>query len=225
MERAAHRSSDRVGLLAIVLGGHWLLITVLFGGRFVDPRTAPADSPEPWIWIPATPDRPQEQPEQTKKLAQRSRAQTARPTRPEAPRAEAAAPVQPTEPAADNVPDWTSEAHSVAQSMAPLLSNELQSKCATAKRLAQALPPGCKKESFAKDWQPEPKRAGFVGIFPYVRLGRCIIGLGFWGCAVQTPTPDGTLLEDFRNPDRPVSSVPDLPVQTFPEAPIPQAFK
>jgi hypothetical protein len=109
--------------------------------------------------------------------------------------------------------------------MAPRLINELQEKCATAQRLARALPAGCKKGSFAKEWQPEPKRAGFVGIFPYVRIGRCIIGLGFWGCTVQTPSPDGTLFEDIRNPDRPVSSVPDLPVQTFPKAPIPQAFK
>jgi hypothetical protein len=103
--------------------------------------------------------------------------------------------------------------------------NELEEKCATARRLAQALPAGCKKEIVAKDWRPQPKRAGFVGIFPYVRVGKCIIGLGFWGCMVQTPSPDGTLLEDFRNPDRPVSSVPDLPIQTFPEAPVPQAFK
>jgi hypothetical protein len=134
--------------------------------------------------------------------------------------------VQPAEIAAEEAPpDWLSEAHSVAQSMAPQLNNELQEQCATAKRLAQALPPGCKKESFEKEWRPQPKRAGFVGIFPYVRLGRCIIGLGFWGCVVQEPKADGSLFEDFRNPDRPTSSVPDLPVQTFPRAPIPQAFK
>jgi hypothetical protein len=133
--------------------------------------------------------------------------------------------VEPDALAAGNAPDWISEAQSVAQSMAPRLFNELQEKCATAQRLAQALPAGCKKSSFVKDWQPEPKRAGFIGIFPYVRVGRCLIGLGFWGCAVQAPNPDGTLLEDFRNPDRPVSSVPDLPLQTFPQAPIPQAFK
>jgi hypothetical protein len=133
--------------------------------------------------------------------------------------------VQQSEPAAENAPDWISAAHSVAESMAPQLINELQDKCATARRLEQALPAGCRKEGSAKHWEPEPKRAGFVGIFPYVRVGKCLIGLGFWGCAVQTQSPDGTLLEDFRNPDRPTSSVPDQPMQTFPDSPIPQAFK
>ena len=109
--------------------------------------------------------------------------------------------------------------------MAPRLINELQDKCATAQRLAQALPAGCKKKSLAKNSGNPSPNAGFIGIFPYMRIGKCIFGLGFWGCAVQTPSPDGTLLEDIRNPDRPVSSVPDLPLQTFPQAPIPQAFK
>lgn len=223
MEWAARRSLDRVGLLAIVLGGHWLLIEVIFGGRLVEPRRVIVDSPAVWIWIPL--DIPPEQPERKEKIDRRPRTQVARPARSEPPAAAAAAPVQPSEPVAENAPDWISEAQSVARSMAPQLINELQDKCATAQRLARALPAGCKKEAAAKDWQPEPQRAGFIGIFPYVRVGRCLIGLGFWGCAVQKPRADGTLLEDMRNPDRPVSSVPDLPVQTFPQAPIPQAFK
>lgn len=222
MDRATRRSWDRVGFLTIVLGGHWLLIEVLSGSRHIELRSLTGDSPEPWIWIPSTPQIPQEQPEQTKS---RPRTQVSRPVRTKPPAGATAAPVQPQEPAAKNAPDWISEAHSVAQSMAPQLNNELQEKCAAARRLAQPLPPGCRKESFEKEWRPEDKRAGFVGILPYVRLGRCVIGLGFWGCVVQEPKPDGSLFEDFRNPDRPTSSVPDLPVQTLPQAPIPQAFK
>ena len=223
MDRATRRSWDRVGLLAIVIGGHWLLIEVFFGSRDIELRSMTGDSPEPWIWIPSTPQPPQEQPEPTKS---HSRARVARPVRTEPSARAAAAPVQPAETAAEKAPpDWRSEAHSVAQSMAPQLNNELQEKCATAERLAQAPPPGCPKQSFEKEWRPQPKHAGFVGIFPYVRLGRCIIGLGFWGCVVQEPKADGSLFEDFRNPDRPTSSVPDLPVQTFPQAPLPQAFK
>lgn len=225
MEWGARRLLDRVGLLAIVLGGHWLLIEMLFGGRLVELRRMTVDSPESWIWIPVTPDIPRKQHEQTKKIDRHSRTQIAQLVRTEPPPGAAAAGAQPSEPAVVNAPNWLSEAQSVAESMAPGLINELQDKCATAQRLAQALPAGCKKKSLAKDWQPEPRRAGFIGIFPYMRIGKCIIGLGFWGCAVQTPSPDGTLLEDMRNPDRPVSSVPDLPLQTFPQAPIPQAFK
>jgi hypothetical protein len=225
MEWAPRRPSDRVGLLAIVLGGHWLLIEVLFGGRLAESRKLTGDPPMSWVWIPATLERPPKQPQQTTNTERRPRRPIAQraPTEPSAGAPTLA--MQPSEPAADNVPDWISEAHSIAQSIAPQLNNELQEKCATAKRLAQALPAGCKKKSFVKDWQPEPQRAGFIGIFPYVRIGRCLIGLGFWGCTVQEPSPDGTLLEDFRDPDRPRSSVPDLPVQTFPQAPRPQAFK
>jgi hypothetical protein len=225
MEWATRRSLDRVGLLTIVLSGHWLLIEVLDVGQLVEPHGVTVDSPESWIWNPVTPDIPREQHERIEKIDRRPRTQMARPVRTAPPTGANGAPMQPSEPAAENAPDWISEAQSVAESMAPRLINELQEKCATARRLARALPAGCKRESLAKDWQPEPKRAGFIGIFPYVRLGRCIIGLGFWGCAVQTPSADGTLFEDMRNPDRPASSVPDLPVQTFPAAPVPQAFK
>ena len=224
MERGTRRSLDRVGLVAIVLGGHWLLIEVLLGGHAEDPRRVAINLPETLIWVPVAQDIPQEQPEQKKKIELRPRTRSVRSVRAE-PAAVAAAPVQQSEPAAESVPDWTSVAHSVAESMAPQLINELDEKCATARRLARALPEGCKREVQAKDWRPEPQRAGFVGIFPYVRLGKCIIGLGFWGCAVQEPSPDGSLLEDFRNPNRPTSSVPDLPIQTFPQASTPQAFK
>lgn len=225
MEWTTRRSPDRVGWIAMVLGGHWLLIEVLFGSRFVGPQPAGANFPELSLWIPVKPDTPPEDHERIEKNAHHTRARISQPVRTELPAAEVAAPAQPSVAPVENVPDWMFDAHSVAQSMAPRLIDELQDRCAAARRLAQALPAGCKQEGPAKTWEPEPQRAGFVGIFPYVRVGRCIIGLGFWGCAVQTPVPDGTLLEDFRNPNRPVGSVPDLPVQTLPQAPIPQAFK
>ncbi|MBS0417846.1 MAG: hypothetical protein JSR66_09030 [Proteobacteria bacterium] len=236
MDWATRRPLDRFGLLAIVLGGHWLLLEVFFGGRLAESRKVAVDSLESWIWIPVTPEIPREQHERENNVGRR-RTQVARtgPTEPPAavsavvpgvaPAVAPAVAAPPSEPTAEGVPDWIAEAHSVANSLAPRLIDELKEKCAAAERLAQALPAGCKKRSFTKDWQPEPQRAGLVGIFPYVRIGKCVIGLGFWGCAVQSPSPDGTLLEDIRNPDRPVSSVPDLPVQTFPQAPIPQAFK
>lgn len=222
---ARRRTLDRVGLFAIALGVHWLLMEVFFGGRLGESRKVIVHSRESLIWIPITPDIPREQHERIEKIDRRPRAHVARPVHTAPPAGATAAPVRPSEPIAESGPDWNLEAQSVAESMAPRLINELQEKCATAKRLRQALPAGCRKDSPAKEWQPEPKRAGLVGIFPYVRIGRCIVGVGFWGCAVQTPSPDGTLLEDIRNPDRPVSSVPDLPVQTFPNAPVPQAFQ
>ena len=110
-------------------------------------------------------------------------------------------------------------------SLAPGMIKELRRECVEAERRAQALPEGCNKRSNAKQWEPEPKRAGMIGLLPYVRLGKCVIGLGFWGCSIGKQSPDGTLLDDMRNPDRPVSSVPDLPESRFSAPPVPRAFK
>lgn len=61
------------------------------------------------------------------------------------------------------------------------------------------------------DWAPE--QSGFSGGLPYVRLGkRCVVGLGFFGCAVgELPEPNGELFEGMRDPNRHDSSVPDPP--------------
>ena len=64
------------------------------------------------------------------------------------------------------------------------------------------------KPSF--EWHPEPRKAGFSGLLPYVRLGkRCMLGLGFFGCAIgELPKADGTLFDDMGDPDLRRSSVP-----------------
>lgn len=59
-------------------------------------------------------------------------------------------------------------------------------------------------------WEPEPKRAGFAGGLPYVRLGRCIVGLGFFGCALSSPAPaNGHVLDAARDADYDVLDGPD----------------
>ena len=61
------------------------------------------------------------------------------------------------------------------------------------------------------EWHPEPRKAGFSGLLPYVRLGkRCILGLGFFGCAIgELPKADGTLFDDMGDPNLRRSSVPN----------------
>lgn len=63
------------------------------------------------------------------------------------------------------------------------------------------------------EWSPEPGRVGVAGGLPYVRLGkRCVVGLGFFGCAIgDLPEANGRLFDGMRDPDRYESSVPDLP--------------
>lgn len=229
MGRGRHRSSlDQVGSLIVVLGGHMLMIAVLVTGRLSDQRKVTEDIPQPLIWIPVRPDPPPEEPKRAT-AAPQSRLQKLQVIHTEPPVGAAPTPALSPSPSPEpdtyGALDWSLEAEKVAKSMAPGMISELQRTCAQAERRAQALPEGCQKHIAAKTWEPEPKRAGFIGIFPYVRVGRCIIGLGFWGCAIGTQAPDGSLFEDMRNPDRPRSSVPDTLAPTFPQAPVPQVFK
>ncbi|MEZ5457795.1 MAG: hypothetical protein R3E65_00290 [Steroidobacteraceae bacterium] len=68
----------------------------------------------------------------------------------------------------------------------------------------------CKPRKGSWEWKAEPGKVGMAGPLPYVRVGkRCIVGLGFFGCALgEPPPPNDKLLDDMRKPDRPRSSVP-----------------
>jgi hypothetical protein len=209
MGEARCRPLARVGSLVIALGGHLLLIAVLSSGRLTESRRVTTDSQESLILIPLSPDVPEAQHERREKVERRKLPRIARDIS-HSDRGAGAAPVQLAEPSADAI-DWGLEAETVAKSMAPGMIKELRRKCVEAEQRAQALPEGCRKRSNAKEWEPEPKRAGVIGLLPYVRLGKCVVGLGFGGCAIGKQRPDGTLLDDMLNPDRPVSSVPDLP--------------
>jgi hypothetical protein len=122
--------------------------------------------------------------------------------------------------------DWAEEREAFAKSLAPGLLDSHERTCAEAERRRQAPPEGCPRRSYDKKWEPEPKRAGFEGLLPYVRIGkRCVVGLGFWGCAMgKLPEADGSLLEDMDDPNLPASSVPDDPDPAFAQRPAPQAF-
>jgi hypothetical protein len=71
--------------------------------------------------------------------------------------------------------------------------------------------PACKKPLRSFQWNPELPKAGIEGFIPYVRLGKhCVLGLGFFGCALGKQEANGHLFDDLKNPDRPGSSVPDV---------------
>jgi hypothetical protein len=65
----------------------------------------------------------------------------------------------------------------------------------------------CKPRKSSFEWNPEEKKAGLLPL-PYVRLGNCVVGLGFFGCSGGTEA-NGHLFDDLKKGDRPVSSVPD----------------
>ena len=68
----------------------------------------------------------------------------------------------------------------------------------------------CKPRRSSWEWKPEPGKVGVAGLLPFVRVGeRCVVGLGFFGCALGEPPPaNGKLLDDMKRDDRPRSSTP-----------------
>jgi hypothetical protein len=105
--------------------------------------------------------------------------------------------------------DWFAEAETVARAAG---ERDRQPKARAFGEIPASPYKTCKKKKSSFEWDPEPKKAGLIGILPYVRLGkRCIVGLGFWGCAVgELPPPNSHLSDDMHDPNRPTSSVPLL---------------
>lgn len=106
--------------------------------------------------------------------------------------------------------DWGLQAQQSAERAAPELLEKWQRRC----RPKEGVPPEeCTPRAHTFDWNPQPGRVGVDGGLPYVRLGkRCVLGLGFFACAIgKLPEPNGDLFDGMRDPDRPYSSVPDLP--------------
>jgi hypothetical protein len=105
--------------------------------------------------------------------------------------------------------DWTREAESVARARAAEIAPE--HTCDDGDRPGSTLPK-CKQGGPAFQWDPEPSRFGVQGLIPYVRLGKhCVLGLGFFGCALgKLPEANGKLFDDLKDPGRPQGSVPDV---------------
>jgi hypothetical protein len=110
--------------------------------------------------------------------------------------------------------DWTLEAERAARATVDRMVRSGQLKCddSVDSNRGAILLLKCKRHAPKFAWDPEPKKAGFIGILPYVRLGKhCIVGLGFLGCAIgQLPEANGHLFDHMRDPDRDRSSVPDI---------------
>jgi hypothetical protein len=105
--------------------------------------------------------------------------------------------------------DWADEAARVGR-QAAVAAQSKRPDCNDGDRRGSMLPK-CTKANDHFEWHPEPKAVEFSGLIPYVHLGkRCVLGLGFFGCAVgKLPDANGRLFEDMRDPSEPTSSAPD----------------
>src|SRR5687767_8560654 len=144
MAKANHRSLARFGSFAIVLGAHLLLIVILSNARLTETRRVTADSHEPLLWIPLSPDVPREETERKEDLDRPGRSRISQGVS-RSERDAGATAIRPSDALDPGATDWSAEAETIAESMAPGLIKELQRKCAEAERRSEALPPGCKQ--------------------------------------------------------------------------------
>jgi hypothetical protein len=105
--------------------------------------------------------------------------------------------------------DWTAAAERIARAAAGA-TPATRSPCNERGEPRSSLPP-CAKPARPFEWHPQPRRVEVDGLIPYVRVGkRCVVGLGFFGCAVgDLPAANGHLFDEMKQPDRPQGSVPD----------------
>jgi hypothetical protein len=69
----------------------------------------------------------------------------------------------------------------------------------------------CERPPSVTQWTSEPKKFGFAGGLPYMRLGkRCVVGLGFFGCVPgELPAANSHLLDGRNRATEADSSVPE----------------
>jgi hypothetical protein len=181
-----------------VLGVHALLIALFVRDQHT--RVTITDSETSTVLLFPQPPAPQLEPVSPKVATTQARS----PRRPQPHRISAPAKTstsRPTEAATATPPiDWHHEAELAAARHAPAAPGDHPGSASRA----------CKMRPEAR-WEPEPKRAGFAGGLPYVRLGkRCVVGLGFFACALspQAP-PNGHVLDGVRNPNYDLLDGPD----------------
>ena len=204
MDNLRRLSSRDCVVLVAVIGGHVLLLVLLV--RFGIQRV------------------PERQPERTLLLVELTRelpppAESEKPAPPvDDPRAR-----QRSKPAA---PADTAITLPLSQPPAPRIDWTLEAERAARDAAAEGEQPGprafgeqpvspyrrCKPPESSFEWDPEPDKAGFAGGLPFVRLGeRCVVGLGFFGCAIgKLPEANGELFADMHSVQEPESSVPGL---------------
>lgn len=108
--------------------------------------------------------------------------------------------------------DWSLEGERAAELTIKEMAQKEKRRCDDSE-VPNPLLPKCDQHRPQFGWAPNPKKAGFIGVLPYVRLGKqCILGLGFFGCAVgKLPDANSHLLDHMDDPDRSRESVPDSP--------------
>jgi hypothetical protein len=189
-------SLSRCTAWGLVIGGHALLVVLFSSARPVR-MTEPDETLQTVLFLPELTPEPASAP--VSGAGRERRAPTRRRAYSETVTADSSAITQ----VPGEAPiDWQLEAQRSAQAIGADLARG-EPKCDDSGR-PWSLQPKCRKPKHPPAWEPETPRAGFDHLIPYVRLGkRCILGLGFFGCALgKLPEANGHLFDDMKDPDR-----------------------
>jgi hypothetical protein len=189
----------RIAILVIIAGAHVFLVEILSRRHVM--RTAGMEEERGLLffvdlprWVPDDDLSLEQEPTTPRKAAA-------------TPRSAQPAPAQPITPPANTAIDWYKQAEIVARA-------DLDASGDPKPRAFGEQPVSPYRKKKRKPpivWEPEEKKAGFAGPFPFVRLGKkCVLMPPFFSCSFGKEKKfEGYTLDDMRDPDRPRSSVPD----------------
>ena len=216
MTRAGGRTVRDCVVWAFIIGGHALLILVFTSGKRLVQLTA-IDAPSPGVLLLF--DLPSEAGSSSEPVIEAPQLASVPVITPRLPAPDidtdstAITLPEETEPEAPgtNAIDWRREAERSAQAVVERGAKSVE------KHIGEhpPVPSAFQKKKPPKEfpWDPEPKKAGLAaGFIPYVVIGqRCVVGLGFFGCALgKKPPANSHLFDGMHDPDRQRSSVPDV---------------
>ena len=205
MNERRRRSIRRGGVWVVALTGHVLLYLLLARGAGPPERQTDLATEEVTL-VMLDLSRPVEEPPVEPEPVRNARAFS---------RAERTPDVSPAADTAITVPapaptarvDWDNEARIAARAATDSSGKATTRQFGEPLELARGK---CEKRAKSFEWNPEPERAGFAGVLPYVRLGNCVVGLGFFGCSFGAAEPNSHLFDDMSDPDHVTTSVPGV---------------
>lgn len=207
MRRNARRSISAYITWSIVLGWHVLLIVLFTKAGGIRIRLGQADNTRGLLLLDLPPPVEQQLPARS-----RGRRQLQMATPNPGVRRDLDVPATPpalpaVAPSADFATDWRREAEDVARSHT---DEGTQSKTRSLGDLPQSPYRRCAKRP-EPQWDPEPKKFGFAGGLPYVRLGKhCVVVLGLFGCVLgKLPEANGRLFDHLGDTNTSRGSVPE----------------
>jgi hypothetical protein len=189
----------------LVLLVHGALLLILLHSHRIRTHEEPAVAFVS-VWIEPRQAKPESAPREATPSPAPAPRRSVAPAPPAPPASEApvTAPISAPEPTPAPI-DWAGEAAAAAARLAS--PDKGSDSFSPAPKLPRK---PCEPPKSSFEWHPEEMRAGLLPL-PFVRLGeRCVVGLGFFGCALgELPKANGKLFDDVKEGKTQQPTVPN----------------